>query len=351
MGASAGTCFLATHPLACIRPTPPAEPQAARGVRLAAAADRAAEAVFVVGAPSTLGRPAPPPPRVKPAPCNPPSATATAVARTPLPALSPLVPYGVGCLAADIFVLLGNAGRALNADVRTCLASLRRGTYAITEAHLGVFHGRWVHAARHTRLYLAVASQVWGGWLAAPTSDGVVCALARLTATAAGARAAWAAVATAPDAAAALPALWAAIASAASAAAAAYRAVEGVLPAAVAASAVGAAAPASAAATVGRLRDAADAAAAVAAMEVHGAADGVHLLTRWAGGGGGGRAAALARRLRRLAARTPGGGGGGPRGRRGTAPPPRRRASGRRAKWGRSGFSTMRRGGGVGGTG
>lgn len=223
--------------------------------------------------------------------------------------MQPPVPYG-GCPAADIFVLVGNAGRALAADLTACLAAVwGRGFAAataappVTEARLAVLHARWVPLRRHHRLLLSLAAGPWAGWVAAAASALLDGALARLSDASPAAVAAWAALATAPDAAAALPPLWAAVAEALLAGAAAAAAAEGILPAVVA----------SAAAKTGRgggggmVRAAAgaDGATVRAAAAAHGnPADAVYVLCR---GAAAADRAALAARLCRHA---PEGGGG-----------------------------------------
>lgn len=283
--------------------------------RLAAAAARAGDGVFVVGAPATLGgratavvattatptapgesfhAPAPPtscpqsaPPAaaawVRERPAPPPSGAPPPV---PLPAIQSAKPYG-DCPAADIFVLVGNAGRSLAADITVCLASLRSGAYVVTEAHLGVLRARWVHLARHQRVFLSLAAGWWAGWVAAAGSPPLDDALRRLAAAAASADAAWAAFATAPDAAALLPRLWVALAEAITAGAAAASAAEGILPAVVASSTSATGGrqqrrprPGGRGGSVVRAAAAADAAAVAAATAAHGPTDAVHLLCR-----------------------------------------------------------------------
>lgn len=325
IGGAAAVSPPAPHPLACLRfPGGISAGEAADEAyqrRLAQAAIRAGDGVFVVGAPATLGggtaavaaaaaaptavgessqTPAPPPggsqsaPHAAAAPARerptppPPGGAPPA----PLPAIQAAVPYGE-CPAADIFVLVGNAGRSLAADITVCLASLRSGAYVVTEAHLGVLRARWVHLARHHRVFLSLAAGWWASWVAAAGSPPLNDALRRLAAAAASAGAAWMAFATAPDAAALLPRLWTALAEAIMAGAAAATAAEGILPAVVAS-----AAPATGGKQQGRQRGegrprpggrgrsltraaaAADAAAVAAATAAHGPTDAVHLLCR-----------------------------------------------------------------------
>ncbi|GAB0490386.1 hypothetical protein MMPV_001623 [Pyropia vietnamensis] len=210
----------------------------------------------------------------------------------PLPVIQAGAPYG-DCPTADIFVLVGNAGRSLAADLTTCLASLRSGAYTVTEAHLGVMHARWVHLARHHRMFLSLAAGWWAEWVAAAASSLLNDALGRLAAAAASADAAWAAFATAPDAAALLPTLWAALTEAIMAGTAAATAAEGILPAVVASAAWTTGAKQQGRQRTGgrrrrrerrgsvlRVAAAADAAAVAAATAVHGPTDAVHLLCR-----------------------------------------------------------------------
>lgn len=314
------------HPLACLRSPGGAlageAADRAHHRRLAAAAGRAVDGVFVVGAPATLGSettaataavdaPTTPsdsplaPPRHPPArghpsapravagsardrPSPPPLGVAPPV---PLPAIQAAVPYG-DCPAADIFVLVGNTGRSLAADMTVCLASLRSGTYAVTEAHLGVLHARWVHVARHHRVFLSLAAGWWAKWVEAAASPPLNDALRRLAAAAVSANAAWAAFAIATDAAALLPRLWAALTEAITAGAAAATAAEGILPAVVAATAQDTGAKQQGRqlasrrprprgrGTVVRTAGAAEAAAVAAATAAHGPTDAVHLLCR-----------------------------------------------------------------------
>lgn len=314
------------HPLACLRsPRGTLAGEAADSAyhrRLAAAAARAVDGVFVVGAPATLGgettaaagavdAPTAPgdsplaPPHHPPArgPSSAPRAAAGstrgrpsppplgAAPPVPLPAIQAAVPYG-DCPAADIFVLVGNTGRSLAADMTACLASLRSGTYAVTEAHLGVLHARWVHVARHHRLFLSLAAGWWAEWVEAAASPPLNNALRRLAAAAASANAAWAAFAIATDAAALLPHLWAALTEVVTAGAAAATAAEGILPAVVAATArdTGARQQGRQRASrrprpkrrgsVVRTAGAAEAAAVAAATAAHGPTDAVYLLCR-----------------------------------------------------------------------
>lgn len=314
------------RPLACLRsagsPSAGEATDSAYHRRLAAAAARADDGVFVVGAPATLGgettaaaaamaapttlgespltSPHDPPARgppsapraaAGPARDRPSPAPLGAASPVPFPAIQAAVPYG-DCPAADIFVLVGNTGRSLAADMTACLASLRSGTYAVTEAHLGVLHARWVHVARHHRVFLSLAAGWWAEWVEAAASPPLNSALQRLAAAAASANAAWAAFATAHDAAALLPRLWAALAEAITAGAAAATAAEGILPAVVAATAKNtgdkqrgrqraSGRPRSRGRrSVVRTAGAAEAAAVAAATAAHGPTDAVHLLCR-----------------------------------------------------------------------